>query len=233
MKKIVEGVEGTAAKISEIAAATVQQSGNAEESSRAVQSIALVTEQSAAGSEEMASSSEQLGAQAQALRELGKRTPGRCLWRSRWRAQVPGRGGNRQWRGGLRPQGADPFFASLAQKLHVKRTTELQIARADGQSFTDSSARVIDDNWDFFLRLLLARVGAHMRVQARIRVYGGRWERIEKRKSQEQRHFLSRAFITWTSGSNICRRSAETGNTESKANRAERRIAFRQDACRR
>ena len=65
-----EGVEGTAAKISEIAAATVQQSGNAEEVSRAVQGIAQVTEQSAAGSEEMASSSEQLGAQAQALREL-------------------------------------------------------------------------------------------------------------------------------------------------------------------
>ena len=70
LKKIVEGVEGTAAKISEIAAATVQQSGNAEEVSRAVQGIAQVTEQSAAGSEEMASSSEQLGAQAQALREL-------------------------------------------------------------------------------------------------------------------------------------------------------------------
>ncbi|MHB8974735.1 MAG: hypothetical protein ACYC4N_30260, partial [Pirellulaceae bacterium] len=47
-----------------------QQSGNAEEVSRAVQGIAQVTEQSAAGSEEMASSSEQLGAQAQALREL-------------------------------------------------------------------------------------------------------------------------------------------------------------------
>ena len=70
MKKIVEGVEATAAKISEIAAATVQQAGNAEEVSRAVQGIAQVTEQSAAGSEEMASSSEELGAQAQALREL-------------------------------------------------------------------------------------------------------------------------------------------------------------------
>jgi hypothetical protein len=45
---------------------------------------------------------------------------------------------------GLRPKWADPFFASLAQKLHLKRTTELQIARADGQSFADSSSRVIE-----------------------------------------------------------------------------------------
>ena len=70
LKKIVEGVEATAAKISEIAAATVQQSGNAEEVSRAVQGIAQVTEQAAAGSEQMASSSQELGAQAQALRDL-------------------------------------------------------------------------------------------------------------------------------------------------------------------
>ncbi len=45
---------------------------------------------------------------------------------------------------GLGPQGTDPFFASLAQKLHLKRTTELQIARADGQSFIDSSSRVTE-----------------------------------------------------------------------------------------
>jgi methyl-accepting chemotaxis protein len=38
--------------------------------SKAIQSIAQVTEQSAAGSEEMASSSEELGAQSTALREL-------------------------------------------------------------------------------------------------------------------------------------------------------------------
>ena len=61
LKKIVEGVEATATKISEIAAATVQQSGNAEEVSRAVQGIAQVTEQAAAGSEQMASSSQELG----------------------------------------------------------------------------------------------------------------------------------------------------------------------------
>ena len=73
LRKIVEGVEATAAKIAEIAAATVQQASNAEEVSKAVQGISQVTEQSAAGSEEMASSSEQLGAQAQALRDLVNR----------------------------------------------------------------------------------------------------------------------------------------------------------------
>jgi len=70
LKEIVSGVETTAAKIAEIATATVQQASNAEEVSKAVQGIAEVTEQSAAGSEEMASSSEELGAQAQALRDL-------------------------------------------------------------------------------------------------------------------------------------------------------------------
>ncbi len=70
LKKIVTGVQATAGKIGEIAAATVQQASNAEEVSKAVQGISQVTEQAAAGSEEMASSSEQLGAQAQALRDL-------------------------------------------------------------------------------------------------------------------------------------------------------------------
>ena len=70
LKKIVEGVELTAAKIAEIATATVQQASNAEEVSKAIQGISEVTEQAAAGSEEMASSSEELGAQAQALRDL-------------------------------------------------------------------------------------------------------------------------------------------------------------------
>jgi len=70
LKRIVEGVETTAVKISEIAAATVQQASNAEEVSKAIQGISQVTEQSAAGSEELASSSEELGAQAQALRDL-------------------------------------------------------------------------------------------------------------------------------------------------------------------
>ena len=70
LKKIVAGVGATAGKIGEIATATVQQASNSEEVSKAIQGISQVTEQAAAGSEEMASSSEQLGAQAQALRDL-------------------------------------------------------------------------------------------------------------------------------------------------------------------
>ena len=54
-------MEATAAKIAEIATATVQQASNAEEVSKAIQGVAQVTEQAAAGSEEMASSSEELG----------------------------------------------------------------------------------------------------------------------------------------------------------------------------
>ncbi|NLS91876.1 MAG: hypothetical protein GXX96_06805 [Planctomycetaceae bacterium] len=72
LKEIVDGVEATVAKISEIAAATVEQATNAEQVSEAIQGVAQVTEQAAAGSEEMASSSEELGAQSNALRELVK-----------------------------------------------------------------------------------------------------------------------------------------------------------------
>ena len=70
LKQIIKAAEATAAKIAEIATATVQQAANAQEVSKAIQNVAQVTEQSAAGSEEMASSSEELGAQATALREL-------------------------------------------------------------------------------------------------------------------------------------------------------------------
>jgi PAS domain S-box-containing protein len=70
LKQIITAAEATAAKIAEIATATVQQAANAQEVSKAIQIVAQVTEQSAAGSEEMASSSEQLGAQSSALREL-------------------------------------------------------------------------------------------------------------------------------------------------------------------
>ena len=70
MKQIVDGVEGTAAKISEIATATVQQASNAEEVSKAIQGISEVAEQAAAGSEEMAASSEELGAQSTSLKDL-------------------------------------------------------------------------------------------------------------------------------------------------------------------
>jgi methyl-accepting chemotaxis protein len=70
LEEIIGGVSTTVSKISEIAAAAVQQAANAEEVSKAIQGIAQVTEQSAAGSEEMASSSEELGAQAGSLRDL-------------------------------------------------------------------------------------------------------------------------------------------------------------------
>ena len=73
LKRIITAAEATAAKIAEIAAATVQQATTAREVSRAIQDISQITEQAAAGSEEMASSSEQLGAQANALRQLAGR----------------------------------------------------------------------------------------------------------------------------------------------------------------
>ena len=73
LQKIIQGVEMTAAKISQIATTTVEQATNAEEVSKAIQGVASVTEQAAAGSEEMASSSEELGAQANTLRELVRR----------------------------------------------------------------------------------------------------------------------------------------------------------------
>jgi methyl-accepting chemotaxis protein len=70
LQQIIAAAEATAAKISEIATATVEQAVNAQEVSKAIQNISQVTEQSAAGSEEMASSSEELGAQSSALRDL-------------------------------------------------------------------------------------------------------------------------------------------------------------------
>jgi methyl-accepting chemotaxis protein len=70
LREIIKAVETTAAKIAQIAEVTVQQAANSQEVSLAIQSVAQVTEQTAAGSEEMASSSEQLGAQAAALRDL-------------------------------------------------------------------------------------------------------------------------------------------------------------------
>ncbi len=70
LERIIQGVESTAGKISEIASATVEQAQNAKEVASAIQNVSQVTEQSAAGSEEMASSSEELGAQASGLRDL-------------------------------------------------------------------------------------------------------------------------------------------------------------------
>jgi methyl-accepting chemotaxis protein len=73
LTKIIQGVEATAAKISEIATATIEQATNAKEVASAIENIGKVTEQVAAGSEEMASSSEELGAQATGLRDLVSR----------------------------------------------------------------------------------------------------------------------------------------------------------------
>ncbi len=73
LKRIISGVESTAAKIGEIASATVQQAANSQEVGRAIRSVADVTEQTAAASEEMASSSQELGAQASSLRSLVSR----------------------------------------------------------------------------------------------------------------------------------------------------------------
>lgn len=73
LNRIIGSAQATARKITEIAAAAVEQSTSAVEVSKAIQQISQVTEQAAAGSEEMASSSEELGAQASALRELVSR----------------------------------------------------------------------------------------------------------------------------------------------------------------
>ncbi|HTN77307.1 MAG TPA: methyl-accepting chemotaxis protein [Pirellulaceae bacterium] len=73
LEKIIQGVEATTTKISEIATSTIEQAQNANEVANAIQQVSQVTEQSAAASEEMASSSEELGAQATSLRDLVKR----------------------------------------------------------------------------------------------------------------------------------------------------------------
>ena len=73
LKEIIEGVEATVSKITEIAGATIEQASNAGQVAEAIQGISQITEQAAAGSEEMASSSEELGAQATALQSLVSR----------------------------------------------------------------------------------------------------------------------------------------------------------------
>lgn len=70
LREIVVGVQETAHKIGEIASATIEQAANAKEVSAAIGIVAEVTEHSASSSEQMASSSQELGAQANALREL-------------------------------------------------------------------------------------------------------------------------------------------------------------------
>jgi methyl-accepting chemotaxis protein len=73
LDKIINGVETTASRISEIATATVEQTQSALEVAAAIRRVSEVTEQVSAGSEEMASSSEELGAQSSQLQELVRR----------------------------------------------------------------------------------------------------------------------------------------------------------------
>jgi methyl-accepting chemotaxis protein len=72
LRKIIEGVESTAAKIEEIATSMSEQATTAKDVSKSIQEIARVTEQSAASSEHIASSSEELGAQAASLNSLAR-----------------------------------------------------------------------------------------------------------------------------------------------------------------
>ncbi|UUO07393.1 PAS domain-containing methyl-accepting chemotaxis protein [Blastopirellula sp. J2-11] len=70
LQKIVNAVESTSSKITEIATAADEQMNMANEVYGAIQQVADVTEQATAASEELAASSEQLGAQATGLRDL-------------------------------------------------------------------------------------------------------------------------------------------------------------------
>ena len=70
LQEIIEGVDGTANRIANIASVTLEQAAAAKEVSQGIESVSHVSEESAAGSEELASSSEQLGAQSIALRDL-------------------------------------------------------------------------------------------------------------------------------------------------------------------
>lgn len=73
LESIVAAVAKTAMGISAIAASTEQQTANAQEVKLAIRSVSQTTESNAASAEEMAASAEQLGAQAQGLRDLVKR----------------------------------------------------------------------------------------------------------------------------------------------------------------
>jgi methyl-accepting chemotaxis protein len=70
LKSIVEAVDKTAAGIAKIAASTETQAASATEVKAAIRSVSHTTESNAAAAEEMAASAEQLGAQAQSLRDL-------------------------------------------------------------------------------------------------------------------------------------------------------------------
>jgi methyl-accepting chemotaxis protein len=70
LKSIVEAVDKTAAGIAKIATSTETQAASATEVKAAIRSVSNTTESNAAAAEEMAASAEQLGAQAQTLRDL-------------------------------------------------------------------------------------------------------------------------------------------------------------------
>ncbi|MGB9687346.1 methyl-accepting chemotaxis protein [Thermogutta sp.] len=70
LQKIVAAVESTSQMISEIAAVTQQQTAIAQQVVQAIGSVAAITQEASAGTSELASCSEELGAQATALRSL-------------------------------------------------------------------------------------------------------------------------------------------------------------------
>jgi methyl-accepting chemotaxis protein len=69
-QQIIQAIEDTAGKISEITAVAAQQTSTAIEVSAAIGDVIDVTHRTSASSEEMASSSQQLGAQATTLHNL-------------------------------------------------------------------------------------------------------------------------------------------------------------------
>ncbi len=71
--RIIEGVQATSLKISEIADSTTEQAHTANEVTSALQQISQVIEDNASGSEELASGSEELGSQATMLQGLVSR----------------------------------------------------------------------------------------------------------------------------------------------------------------
>jgi methyl-accepting chemotaxis protein len=73
LQQIIAGVASTATKITDIAEVMIEQANSAYEVSKAIQGIAQITEESAAGSEQMAAESDQLGTRANELRDMVRR----------------------------------------------------------------------------------------------------------------------------------------------------------------
>ena len=97
LKKIIEGVEITAAKISEIAAAAVQQAANAQEVSKAIQGIAEVTE--TVGRRQRTDGLQQPGIGRPSLRPAGPGRPLQDRQRSRRDRQLTPSAGKKNGRG--------------------------------------------------------------------------------------------------------------------------------------